>query len=116
VQICYRFAFFDEPRRHEVTESRDNSTFVPSCLCGGTDLWQIYGGAKGFNPASMLDRVCDGFPSGNTLSSSGSSHPEQGQSGRKKRATEQVYAYPLFHFPLQRWPEAAPSEALEIDG
>ena len=42
---------------HEATESRDNSTFVPSCLCGETNLWQTYGVVKGFNPASMLDRV-----------------------------------------------------------
>jgi len=61
LQICHRFAFFDEPRRHEVTKSRDNSTFVSSCLCGGTDLWKIYGGAKGVNPTSMLDRVCNGL-------------------------------------------------------
>ena len=59
LQICHRFAFFNEPRRHKVTESREHSAFVPSCLCGETNLWQIYGGAKGFNPASMLNRVCN---------------------------------------------------------
>ena len=42
--------------------NHENSAFVPSCLCGGTDLWQIYGGAKGGNPVSMLDRVCNGLP------------------------------------------------------
>ena len=60
-EICHRFAFFDESRRHKVTESHENSTFVPSCLCGGTDLLQIYGGVKGFNPVLMLDRVRNGL-------------------------------------------------------
>ena len=46
---------------HEDTKSLRAATTVPLCLCGGTDLWQIYGGAKGVNPASMLDRVCNGL-------------------------------------------------------
>ena len=60
MQICHRDACFAEPRRHKVTESRDNSIFVPS---GGTDLWEIYGGVKGGNPVSTLDRVCNGLKS-----------------------------------------------------
>ena len=38
---------------HEDTKSRDNSTFVSSCLCGGTDLWQIYGERKGSTPCQF---------------------------------------------------------------
>ena len=38
------------------------------CLCGEEDLWQIYGGAKGINPASMLDRVCNGLWTGKMCS------------------------------------------------
>ena len=40
LEICHRFAFFDEPRRHEVTKSRENSTFVPLWWNGFVaDLW-----------------------------------------------------------------------------
>ena len=46
---------------HEDTKSLRAATTVPLCLCGGTDLWQIYGGTKGVNPASMLNRVCNGL-------------------------------------------------------
>ena len=46
---------------HEDTKSLKAATTAPLCLCGGTDLWQIYGGAKGVNPVSMLDRVCNGL-------------------------------------------------------
>ena len=49
---------------HEDTKSPRAANTAPLCLCGGTDLWQIYGGAKGFNPVSMLDRGCNGLPFG----------------------------------------------------
>ena len=46
---------------HEDTKSPRAAKTAPLCLCGGTDLWQIYGGPKGGNPVSMLDRVCNGL-------------------------------------------------------
>ena len=48
---------------HEDTKSPRAATTVPLCLRGGTNLWQIYGGAKGGNSASMLDRVCNDLKS-----------------------------------------------------
>ena len=46
---------------HEDTKSPRVAKTAPLCLCGGTDLWQIYGGAKGINPVLMLDCVCNGL-------------------------------------------------------
>ena len=48
---------------HEDTKSPRAATTAPSCLCSGTDLRQIYGGAKGVNPVSTLDRVCNDLQS-----------------------------------------------------